>query len=223
MQAPSDLTQMLLRWSEGDQEALDRLFPMVYQELKRLAHARACEERPDHTLNTTALVHEAYLKLVDLDRVQWTDRAHFFALASRVMRNLLVNYAEHRKAQKRGGNRQRVELDEELLIPDAEVERLLELDEALTRLAAQHPRPAKAIEHAYFGGLTNEETAVVLAISRATVERDLRLARAWLARALSRDLSHAVLFAKDAMGLSDEGIGVVFLLIEQTQEATRGQ
>ncbi len=125
MQAPSDVTQMLLRWSEGDQEALDRLFPMVYQELKRLARARAREERPDHTLNTTALVHEAYLKLIDLDQVQWTDRAHFFALASRVMRHLLVNYAHQRKAQKRGGEQQRVELDEERLLPDAEVERLL--------------------------------------------------------------------------------------------------
>ncbi len=188
MQTPSDVTQMLLRWSEGDQEALDRLFPMVYEQLKRLARARVREDRPDHTLNTTALVHEAYLKLVDLDQVQWTDRAHFFALASRVMRHLLVNYAEKRKAQKRGGDRQRVELDEERLLPDTEVERLLELDETLTRLAAQHPRPAKAIEHSYFGGLTNEETAAVLGISRATVERDLRLARAWLARALGQDL-----------------------------------
>lgn len=188
MQAPFDVTQMLLRWSEGDQEALDRLFPMVYEELKRLAHARVRQEPPGHTLNTTALVHEAYLKLVDLDRVRWTDRAHFFALASRVMRHVLVNYAERRNAQKRGGERQRVELDEERLLPDAEVERFLELDEALTRLAAQHARPAKAIEHSYFGGLTNEETAAVLGISRATVERDLRLGRAWLARALGRAL-----------------------------------
>jgi RNA polymerase sigma factor (TIGR02999 family) len=186
MPAPSDLTQMLQRWSEGDQEALDRLVPMVYEELKRLAHAQVREERPGHTLNTTALVHEAYLKLVDLDRVQWTDRAHFFALASRVMRHLLVNYAEQRKAQKRGGARQRVELDEERLLLDTEVERFLELDEALTRLATQHPRPAQTIEHSYFGGLTNEETAAVLGISRATVERDLRLGRAWLARALGR-------------------------------------
>jgi RNA polymerase sigma factor (TIGR02999 family) len=188
MQVSSDLTQMLLRWSEGDQEALDRLFPMVYDELRKLAHARIREERPGHTLNTTALVHEAYLKLVDLDRVQWQDRAHFFALSARVMRHLLVNYAHRRKTRKRGGDRQRVDLDEERLIPDAEVDRLLDLDEALTRLAAQHPRPAKAVEHSYFGGLTNEETAAVLGVSQATVERDLRLARAWLARALGRNL-----------------------------------
>lgn len=188
MPEPSDFTQMLLRWSDGDQEALNRLFPMVYEELKRLAHARVREERPGHTLNTTALVHEAYLQLIDLDKVQWTDRAHFFALASRVMRHLLVNYANQRNAQKRAGNRHRVELDEERLLPDAEVERFLELNEALTQLAAQHPRPAKAIEHSYFGGLTNEETAAVLGISRATVERDLRLGRAWLARALGRAL-----------------------------------
>jgi RNA polymerase sigma factor (sigma-70 family) len=212
MQDPSDVTQLLLRWSQGDQEAVNRLFPTVYEELKRLAHARVRHEHSDHTLNTTALVHEAYIKLVDLDRMNWKDRAHFFALASRVMRHLLVNYAHQRKAMKRGGEWKRVELDEDRLMPDAdlqldrvadgglvrevdqglipdvEVERLLELDEALTQLAAEHPRPAKAIEQSYFGGLTNEETAAVLGISLATVERDLRLARAWLARSLGREL-----------------------------------
>ena len=184
---PPDLTQMLLRWSDGDQDVLDRLFPLVYEELRKLAHARMRQERPDHTLNTTALVHEAYLKLVDLDQVEWQDRAHFFALASRMMRHLLVNYAQQRRAQKRGGDQQRVELDEERLLPDAAVERFLALDEALKGLAAVHPRPAQAIEQSYFGGLTNEEAAAVLGVSRATVERDLRLGRAWLARALNHE------------------------------------
>jgi len=243
MQTPSDVTQMLLRWSDGDQKAVDDLFPKIYEELKRLAHARVRHERSDHTLNTTALVHEAYIKLVDLDRVNWKDRAHFFALASRVMRHLLVNYAHQRKAAKRGGQWKRVKLEEDRLVPDADrrlppdadlplsrevdggripgadggqvqeadggvvrkaegglildvdvdlmpdadIERLLELDEALTRLAAEHPRPATAIEHSYFSGLTNEETAEVLGISRASVERDLRLARAWLARCLGTE------------------------------------
>ena len=179
-----ELTQMLLHWSRGDQQTLDQLFPVVYAELKRLAHARLRNERPDHTLNTTALVHEAYFKLVDLKRVQLKDRTHFFALASRVMRHLLINYAEKRKALKRGGGQQHVELDEERLFPDTDVERVLELDEALKQLAKVHPRAAKVVEQNYFGGLTNEEAAVYLDVSRATVERDLRLARAWLARAL---------------------------------------
>jgi len=185
MPGPTEVTQLLVRWSKGDERALDSLFPRVYDDLKRLAHARVRNERAGHSLNTTALVHEAYLKLIDLREVQWTDRAHFFALAARVMRHLLVNYAEKRSAQKRGGGLQHVELDEEKLIPDEEVDRLLALNEALAGLAAVHPRSAKAIEQSYFGGLTNEETAAVLDVSRATVERDLRLGRAWLARALT--------------------------------------
>ena len=198
MQGSSDITQLLLLWGDGDAGALDRLMPRVYDELKCVARARMREERFDHTLNPTALVHEVYMKLVDLKRVQWTDRARFFALASSVMRHLLVNYAHRRKTQKRGGDRQRVELDDEGLsleddvgglVPDADVERLLELDEALTRLAKHHPRPAQAIEQCYFGGLTNEEAATVLDVSRATLERDLRLGRAWLARELGRGLS----------------------------------
>lgn len=188
MRPPSDITQMLSRWSEGDQEALDDLLPIVYEQLRKLAHARVQRERSGHTLNTTALVHEAYLKLVGINPVQWKDRAHFFALASGVMRRLLVDYAYRRKTQKRGGDLQRVDLDEERLIPDVDAEKLLELDEALTRLEAQHPRPAKAIEQCYFAGLTNEETAEVLGVSRATVERDLRFARVWLAHALGRDV-----------------------------------
>ncbi len=115
---PADVTQMLLRWSDGDQEALDRLLPLVYEQLKRLAHARLGGERAGHTLNTTALVHEAYLKLVDIKRVQWTDRAHFLAMASRQMRRILIDYAHQRKALKRGGGAQKEVLDEERLIPE---------------------------------------------------------------------------------------------------------
>lgn len=186
MRAPSDVTRMLRQWSNGDPEALDRLFPLVYDELRRLAHARVHRERPGHTLNTTALVHEVYLNLAGLEEMRWMNRAHFFALASRVMRHLLVDYARRRDALKRGGDRQRVDFDEERLIPDSEVERVLDLDDALRRLAEVHSRPAQVIEQTYFGGLTNDETADVLGISRATVERDLRMARAWLALELSR-------------------------------------
>jgi RNA polymerase sigma factor (TIGR02999 family) len=185
MQAPSELTQLLLQWSEGDQNALDQLFPAVYDELKKLAHARMRNEREGHTLNTTALVHEAYLRMVDLEGVEWTDRAHFYAFSSRVMRHLLVNYAHSRNAQKRGGGLQRIEPQEDRMLPDVEVERFLDLDRTLTLLADAHPRAARAIEYRYFGGLTNDETAAVLRVSHATVERDLRLGRAWLARALS--------------------------------------
>ncbi len=179
---PADVTQILLRWSGGDQEALDRLLPLVYDQLKRLAHARLRGERADHTLNTTALVHEAYIKLVDINRVQWTDRAHFLAMASRQMRRILVDYARKRQAQKRSGDRQQIEWEENLLIPDGYTETLLELDEALQRLETTRPRPCKAVELHYFGGLTLEETGEVLGVSAPTVMRDLRFAEAWLAR-----------------------------------------
>ena len=186
---PADVTQMLLRWSGGDQEALDRLLPLVYDQLKKLAHARLGGERAGHTLNTTALVHEAYIKLVDINRVQWKDRAHFLAMASRQMRRVLIDYAHKRKAQKRGGGAQKEVLDEEWLIPDAHVERLLEFDDALKRLAKTRSRQSKAMELHYFGGLTLEEAGKVLGVSPATVMRDLRFAEAWLAREWDGDLS----------------------------------
>lgn len=185
---PTDITQILLRWSDGDQEALDRLLPLVYDQLKKLAHARLYGERADHTLNTTALVHEAYLKLVDINRVQWADRAHFLAMASRQMRRILIDYAHRRKAQKRGGGAQKETLDEELLIPDDYAETLLELDDALQRFEKQHPRPARAVELHYFGGLTLEEAGAVLSVSAPTVMRDLRFAEAWLARTWGGEL-----------------------------------
>ncbi len=178
---PADVTQMLLRWSDGDQEALDRLLPLVYDQLKHLAHARLGGERAGHTLNTTALVHEAYLKLVDINRVQWTDRAHFLAMASRQMRRILIDYARKKQAQKRSGDRQRIDWEEEPWIPDTYAETLLELDDALQRLEKTRPRPCKAVELHYFGGLTLEETGEVLGVSAPTVMRDLRFAQAWLA------------------------------------------
>jgi len=192
MPSSSDITRLLLRWNEGDEDACDRLMPLLYDELRRLARARMQQERPDHTLGTTGLVHEAYLKLVDLTGVQWNDRTHFLALLSRVMRRILVDYARARKAVRRGGAQQRVELDEEGLVPDEQIEAVLELEDALAQLEAQHPRPAQAVAHCYFGGLTNEEAAEVLGVSRATVERDLRFARAWLAQTLGKDIQMRV-------------------------------
>ena len=182
MSPPAEITRLLLNWSGGQRDALDQLIPLVYTQLRHLAHARLREERPGHTLNTTALVHEAYVKLVDINQVQWHDRAHFMAMASRLMRRILVDYWRKKKAYKRGGEQQQVELDEALLMPGASAGNVLDLDDALKRLEKLNPRQSEAIEHRYFGGMTSEETAEVLGISRATVERDLRSARAWLAR-----------------------------------------
>ena len=181
MQVPGEITQLLFAYREGDQEALNQLLPLVYDQLKRLAHARLRGERTDHTLNTTALVHEAYLKLVDINRVQWNDRAHFLAMASRQMRRILIDYALMRKAQKRGGDAQKEALDEERLISDEQAESLLEFDDALRRLAKSHPRQSQAMALRHFGGLTLEEAGEVLGVAPATVMRDLRFAEAWLA------------------------------------------
>ena len=186
--SPLDVTQILLRWSDGDQEALDRLLPLVYDQLKKMARARLRGERPDHTLNATGLVHEAYLKLIDINRVQWQDRAHFLAMASRMMRRILIDYALRRKAQKRGGGAHKVELEEEHLIPDDYGETLLELNDALQRMEQSRPRPSQAVELRYFGGLTLEEAGEVLGVSPQTVMRDLRYAEAWLAREWSGTL-----------------------------------
>ena len=187
METSDDVTALLLRWSGGDEQARDALLPLVYDELRRLARYRLRSERDDHTLNTTALVHEAFLRLVDGRRVQWNDRAHFLAIASRTMRRILIDYANRRRTAKRGGGAVHASFDEARLVPDDRVEALLELDDALSRLEAEHPRPGQAIAHCYFGGLTNEEAAAVLGVSRATIERDLRFARAWLASELERE------------------------------------
>jgi RNA polymerase sigma factor (TIGR02999 family) len=189
MATPSqpDVTQLLLDWSKGDQESLDKLLPVVYQELRRLAQHYLQQERPDHTLQATALVHEAYLKLVDTTSVQWQNRAHFFAVAAQVMRHILVDAARQRCAQKRGGG-QKLPLDEAIEVPDEPDDaNLVALDEALNKLAEVDPRQSKIIELRYFGGLSVEETAEALGISPTTVKREWRVARAWLHRAVRHD------------------------------------
>ena len=181
----TDVTHMLRRWREGDPEALGRVLPVVYEELRRLAQVRLRGERVGHTLGTTGLVHEAYLRLVDVERVEWRDRAHFLAMASRTMRRVLIDYAKERNAAKRGGVRQQVSLGQELAAPEVDVDTVLELDTVLSRLEAISPRQAKAVELRFFGGLTLEETAEVLGTSAPTAMRDLRFAQAWLARELT--------------------------------------
>lgn len=178
----ADVTQMLIQWGEGDEDAFDELLPLLYKQLRQMAHARLRGERSDHTLGTTALVHEAYLRLVDIDQIDWQDRAHFLAVASTTMRRILVDYARRRRAAKRGGDQTPLPLEEQL-IPDEKVDTVLELDDALEQLSAAHERPGKALELYYFGGLTMEEVGEVLDVSAATVMRDLRFAKAWIARA----------------------------------------
>jgi RNA polymerase sigma factor (TIGR02999 family) len=180
-----EVTRLLAEAAGGGREALDRVVPLVYDELRRLAHRRLTAERPDHTLDTTALVHETYLELVDLDRIAWRSRGQFFAIAARVMRRVLVDYAVSRKAQKRGGGAVPIPLDElaELTITaDDHAAELLALDAALDRLARIDERQARIVECRFFGGLSIEETAATLDISPATVKRDWTLARAWLNR-----------------------------------------
>ncbi|MFQ5571986.1 MAG: sigma-70 family RNA polymerase sigma factor [Rhodothermales bacterium] len=183
MASQEQITQLLIDVSEGSQRALDALMPLVYEELQRLAHHHLKQERPDHTLNTTALVHEAYLKLVDQRQVQWQNRAHFFALASLAMRRILVNYARHRNRIKRGGGAIKLSLDDGLAVMSEErAEEIVALDEALTRLIGINERAARVVECRFFGGLTIEETATALGIAPMTVKRDWRLAKTWLRR-----------------------------------------
>jgi RNA polymerase sigma factor (TIGR02999 family) len=179
---PADVTQLLLRWRAGDQAGLDQALPLVYDELRRLASARLRRERAGHTLDTTGLVHEAYLRLVDVRQVEWRDRAHFLAMAARTMRRVLIDYALQRAAAKRGGGGQHVELPGDLAGPEVDLDTLIELNDALERLESVSPRQAKAVELRFFGGLTLEEAAEVLGSSAPTVMRDLRFAQAWLAR-----------------------------------------
>lgn len=183
-----DLTGLLHRWRGGDREALDRLLTALYGQLERLAHRRLAQERPDHTLSTGALVHEAYFGLVDLDRIDWQDRAHFLAMASRVMRRVLVDHALRRKAEKRGGGRRRVPLQEAHLMSESQADTLLELDDVLQRLEAAHSRQARAVELYYLGGLTQQEVGEAMGVSQPTVARDLEFGKAWLARAWQGDL-----------------------------------
>lgn len=186
------VTELLQRWGDGDRAAFDQLVPIVYDRLRRLAHERRRGERSDLSVNTTALVHEAYLKLVDLRHARFRDRAHFLAMASRVMRRLLVDHARARKAGKRGHATALLELDEALWISDENAAALTDLSDALERLEAIDPRVSQVLEHRYFGGLTLEETAEALGVSLATVKRDLRFARAWLTAELNADYVEGV-------------------------------
>jgi RNA polymerase sigma factor (TIGR02999 family) len=185
---PPDITLLLRRWEKGDAAALDQLMPLMYERLRQLARQRLRSE-PDASLNTTGLVHEAYLKLVDSPAVRVQDRGHFLGLASRVMRHLLVDHARTRRAAKRGLGMAPLELDEAIWIPEDAVEPVIELDQALERLAAMDERRSRILEQRYFGGLSLEETAEALNVSLATVKRELRAARAWLAVELGRDAS----------------------------------
>jgi RNA polymerase sigma factor (TIGR02999 family) len=184
LSSPSDVTLLLRQWSEGDEEALNRLVPLMYGELRRLAHHRLRGEPANRSLNTTGLVHDAYVKLVDVRRARFRDRSHFLAMASRVMRRLLIDQARARRAAKRGGGAEAGELDDALLISEPQAEAMAALDEALQRLEAMDPRQGQIVEHRYFGGLSLEETAEAVGVSLATVKRELRFAHAWLAAEL---------------------------------------
>lgn len=183
--AQGTVTALLEAHSSGDPDAMDELFPLIYDELQRIARRRMRGERSDHTLRTTALVHEAYMELVDLDRIDWQDRRHFFAVAARVMRNVLVDYAVKKNADKRGGDRDRVPLKEWDGATEVVVEDVLAVHQALERLEAVDERQARVVECRFFAGLTVEETSDVLGISASTVGRDWRVARVWLNRELT--------------------------------------
>jgi RNA polymerase sigma factor (TIGR02999 family) len=179
-----EVTQMLRAWMRGEDGAKEELYQMVYDELRRLAHRYMSRENSGHTLQTTALVNEAYLKLADTKQLNWQDRAHFFAVSANVMRHILVDHARASRAERRGGEAQRVELDGIVEIPQAPNKDILALNDALDKLAKVDDRKSKVIELRYFGGLSVEETAEVLKVSADTVMRDWRLAKAWLLREL---------------------------------------
>jgi len=185
-----DVTALLIEWRGGDHRAVEKLLPLVHDELRRLAQRHMAGERRDHVLQATALVNEVYLRLVDIRRVQWQDRAHFFAMAARLMRRVLVDFARARKNQKRGGALRRVTFDQNLpVVSDTPVD-LIAIDEALRSLAVQYDRKSQVVELRFFGGLSVEETADVLKVSPETVMRDWKFAKHWLMRELSRSNSH---------------------------------
>jgi len=183
----NQVTQLLVRWRDGDRQALEALMPLVYDELRRLAHHYLRQERADHTLQSTALVHEAYMRLAGQNPPQWQNRAHFFGIAARVMRQILVEYARARGAAKRGGGACRLVLDEAMGLPQQPEVDVVELDQALTDLANFDEQQSRIVELRFFAGLTIEDTSEVLGISPATVKRDWVTARAWLYRAMTGD------------------------------------
>jgi RNA polymerase sigma-70 factor (ECF subfamily) len=184
---PNEVTQLLMDWSSGNQAALDRLIPMVDRELHRLAHHYMRRENAGHTLQTTALVNEVYLKLIDQKNVHWKNRAHFFALSAQLMRRILVDHARNRQYAKRGGGARRISFDEALVVSSERGTDLVALDDALNKLTSIDLRKAKVVELRFFGGLSVEETAEALQISAVTVMREWSMAKAWLYNSLSND------------------------------------
>jgi RNA polymerase sigma factor (TIGR02999 family) len=192
MTAPSShsVTKLLLAWRQGDRAALEEMTPLVYQKLRRLARHYMAGQKPGHTLQATALVHEAYVRLIDCQQVNWKDRAHFFAISAQMMRRVLVEFARSGQYQKRGGGARKTSLDESLIASPQRGQDLVALDDALQALATSYPRQSQVVELRFFGGLSVEETAEVLQVSAVTVMRDWQLAKVWLAREL-RKRDHA--------------------------------
>jgi RNA polymerase sigma factor (TIGR02999 family) len=182
--SPQEITQLLVAWSDGDQSALEGLTQLVYEELHRLAHHYMSHERPGHTLQTSALVNEAFLRLIDWKNVRWQNRAHFFAVSAQLMRRILVDFARDKKYQKRGGDALRVSLSEATVFTNPRSQDLVALDEALSALGKIDPRKGQVVEMRFFGGLSVKEVAEVLKVSEETVMRDWRLAKVWLLREL---------------------------------------
>ena len=182
---PDDVTQLLIKWSGGDKAALDDLMPVIHSELRRLARRYMAKERPEHTLQTTALVNEAYLRLVDQQSVQWQDRAHFFAVAAQVMRHILVDHARKYQSDKRGAGAQKLALEDVAVANEERAAELVALDEALENLAVLDQRQSQIVELRFFGGLTVDETAEVMKLAPITVMREWRLAKAWLRNAIA--------------------------------------
>lgn len=183
---PDDVTKLLIAWKSGNKDALDQLIPLVYQELHKLARSHLNRERGDHTLQPTALIHEAYVRLIHQNTPEWKSRTHFFGIASQLMRQILVDHARKHCASKRGGGMETVPLDDALIYSTERAASLLQLDDALTALAALDQRKSRVLELRYFAGMSPGETAEALGVSERTITRDLRMAEAWLRRELSR-------------------------------------
>jgi len=182
MTSDADITALLVDWNNGDKSAIERLLPLVERELHRLAHSYMRREDPDHTLQTTALINETYLRLIDQRKVQWQNRAHFFGIAAQIMRRILLNYARDQNRMKRGGRTIHVSLSEAMVMSEKKDGELIALNDALTKLEAIDERKGKVVELRYFGGLTVPEVAEVLKVSEITVMRDWAFAKAWLSR-----------------------------------------
>ena len=183
---PNEVTQLLREWSQGDETAHEKLMPLVYAELRKMAHRHMASQNPGHTLQTTALIHEAYMRLVNQPEKEWQSRSHFFAVASRAMRHILVDYARSKQAEKHGGGTLELSLDEALTVSQERAAEMVALDDALQELARIDQRKCQVVELRFFGGLSVEETAEVLNVSPVTVMRDWSMAKAWLHRELSK-------------------------------------